>query len=78
MANHVCHVNRCGARVPPTMLMCADHWRRVPKALRSAVQSSYRRGQCHDKRPSTEWLKAARSAIKAVEAGDSPAPWVPR
>jgi hypothetical protein len=48
------------------MLMCARHWRMVPKALQNAVWSTYRPGQERTKDPSPEYLVAARSAIDAV------------
>ena len=63
---HHCHTVGCDKPVPPSMLMCRGHWFRVPVSLRMAVVRHYRRGQCHDKRPSKEWLAAARAAINAV------------
>jgi hypothetical protein len=63
---HRCHARGCGIAVPPTMLMCRTHWWKVPKRVRDAVWSSYRRGQCDDGRPSAEWLEAASAAIGYV------------
>lgn len=64
--SHVCHAVGCSARVPPTKLMCLEHWRMVPKSIQMSVNRGYRPGQCADKTPSREWLKAARSAINWV------------
>lgn len=63
---HTCHALGCQVSVPPEMLMCRRHWFMVPKAIRDRVWSSYRRGQCDDKSPSREWLKAAKEAIRYV------------
>jgi hypothetical protein len=65
---HHCHALGCPAEVRPTLLMCAKHWALVPVDLRMSVVRNYRRGQCDDKRPSKEWLAAARKAIQYVAA----------
>lgn len=46
--------------------MCRKHWRMVPADLKIAVFDTYRAGQEIDKRPSVEYLQAARAAITAV------------
>ena len=46
--------------------MCYSHWKMVPKKLQLAVYKTYRNGQCTDKNPSAEWIKAANAAINAV------------
>ena len=38
----------------------------VPSDLQRAVYRSYRDGQCVDKNPSRDWLRAAREAINSV------------
>lgn len=63
---HVCHAEGCAVRVPPRLLMCRDHWRMVPAPLQRRVWATYRPGQEVDKRPSPEYLAAARAAIDAV------------
>jgi hypothetical protein len=68
MVEHVCHVPGCGAKVQPERLMCLQHWKMVPHAIRLDVHKNYRIGQCNDKRPSTAWAIAARRAIQAVVA----------
>jgi hypothetical protein len=73
---HHCHAKGCDTPVPPSMLMCKHHWAQVPVALRMPVIRNYRRGQCDDKRPSREWIKAARAAIESIpyEPDVNPAP----
>ncbi len=63
---HHCHARDCTRRVPPEMLMCRDHWRRVPRVIQGAVWDAYRPGQCDDKRPSEAWHEAADAAIGFV------------
>lgn len=65
-SGHGCHARGCAAKVPPRLLMCGSHWRRVPKELQEAVWKTYRRGQETDKRPTREYLAAADDAIEAV------------
>lgn len=63
---HTCHARGCEVRVPPRMLMCLAHWRRVPLLLQRAVWRHYRPGQEVDKRPSREYLLVMQQAIEAV------------
>lgn len=53
------------------MLMCKEHWAQVPSALKFQVIKHYRSGQCADKRPSREWIAAARAAISHVATGEA-------
>lgn len=46
--------------------MCLMHWWMVPPNLQKAVWSTYRKGQGMEKRPSLEWIKAAKAAISFV------------
>ena len=63
---HTCHARGCRVPVRPTLLMCPQHWRRVPRSIQQAVYKHYRSGQCDDKRPSREWHEAASAAIGYV------------
>lgn len=65
-ADHHCHATGCTKAVRPELLMCARHWRMVPRALQAPVWSNYRAGQCDDKRPSSRWIGAAKAAISFV------------
>ena len=64
--SHVCHAGWCSVEVKPEKLMCAFHWKKVPTKLKYKINKLYRQGQCDDKRPSKEWLKAAKQAIAIV------------
>lgn len=67
---HTCHWPDCPKAVPPKMWGCRDHWYRLPRPLRDRILRSYRPGQEVDKRPSQEYLNAARAVqdwIKTVK-----------
>lgn len=68
LPDHTCHARDCVVAVPPEMLMCLRHWRRVPRDVQRGVWLHYRRGQCDDKRPSRLWHDAADAAIGIVAA----------
>jgi hypothetical protein len=63
---HCCHVPYCTKVVPRERLMCWWHWKMVPADLQKEVWRHYRKGQCDDMKPSSEYLAAARAAIDAV------------
>jgi hypothetical protein len=64
---HRCHAKRCMTVVPPRLLMCTRHWRMVSYPLQRAVWQHYRKGQETDKRPTPEYLAAAKNACDYVE-----------
>jgi len=66
MIKHTCHAHKCEVIVKPEMLMCRKHWFMVPPDVRRTVLGAYRPGQCDDKKPSQEWLRAALRAIGEV------------
>jgi hypothetical protein len=68
---HCCQAPGCTVPISLSLLMCPDHWRRVPKPLQTQVWRHYRNGQEEDKNPSPEYLVAAQAAIKSLV---SPAP----
>ena len=63
---HTCHATGCKKTVSPTMWGCLRHWRMVPREIQNRIWQNYRHGQCDDKRPSKEYLLAARDAVIAV------------
>ena len=63
---HTCHARGCDTPVKPELLMCLPHWRMVPRGIQRVVWSTYRPGQCDDKRPSEAWHQAADAAIGFV------------
>lgn len=64
---HTCHADGCTQEVLPKLLMCANHWRMVPRELQREVLRYYRPGQEKDKQPSPEYLVAARAARLSVK-----------
>lgn len=62
MDNHRCHAPGCRTGVTPDRFACILHWWMLPRRLRDAIQAAYRPGQENDKRPSKQYLKAARAA----------------
>lgn len=63
---HECHALDCKCLVPPSMLMCAYHWRLVPEPLKKAVWRTYVAGQEIRKDSTDAYLDAAQDAIRAV------------
>ena len=63
---HTCHAVGCDVAVKPELLMCAKHWRLVPRDIQQKVWRHYRPGQCDDKNPSEAWHVAADAAIGYV------------
>jgi len=63
---HTCHAIGCSVHVPPRMLMCARHWRMVPRKTQITVWNEYRPGQEIDKSPSLGYLAIQRMAVGEV------------
>ncbi len=59
---HLCHWPGCTVAVPPQMWGCRKHWFKLPTWIRRRIWLAYRPGQEKDKRPSAEYLDAARAA----------------
>lgn len=66
--SHVCHAEGCRRIVDPKLLMCARHWRMVPKDLQREVWRTYVPGQETRKDPTDAYLAAYRRAVNAVAA----------
>ena len=58
--SHRCHWPGCEVEVPPAMWGCKPHWFSLPKRLRDRIWATYRRGQEVTKRPSDDYLQAAK------------------
>lgn len=63
---HQCHAIGCSKPVAPYLLMCARHWHMVPRRLQLAVWAQYQPSQEITKKPSANYLVAARDAINAI------------
>lgn len=68
---HTCHAEGCKIPVNPEKLMCQKHWAMVPSMLQKEVMNHYRPGQCVDKRPSREFIIAAKNAREWVADAES-------
>jgi hypothetical protein len=65
--DHECHAEGCARQVPPAFLMCAPHWRMVPRALQARVWATYQAGQERgDAEVTDEYIEAQQAAVKAV------------
>ena len=64
--SHTCHAVRCTTPCAPKMLMCAKHWRMVPRENQRTVWATYRPGQEQDKMPSLLYRLNQRLAVAAV------------
>lgn len=67
---HRCHWPGCNVAVPPAMWGCRAHWFKIPKPLRDRIYRSYRPGQEIDKRPSREYLEAAKAVQQWIQEQD--------
>ena len=64
-ASH-CAFRPCGAVIPRHLLMCAPHWRLVPRPIQDRVYRHYRAKDW------TQWGHALDDARKAVSAALTP------
>ena len=62
----MCHADGCSVEVPPRLLMCASHWRMVPRWLKKRVWATYVVGQEVRKDPTAAYMEAQRAAVDAV------------
>lgn len=65
---HTCHWPGCQVRVAPRLWGCKDHWFTLPKYLRDKIWKHYTPGQEISKRPSPEYIAAAKEVQDWIEA----------
>lgn len=58
--HHTCHWPGCTTPVRPALWGCKYHWFLLPLDLRNDILRTYRPGQEITKRPSSEYIAAAR------------------
>lgn len=67
---HTCPVRACLSVVPPSQLMCREHWRSVPFGLKAELHRQYRRAGRRaverDRIPDRAYGAAATASIDAV------------
>ena len=69
-----CYWPECPRQVPAKLLMCSQHWKMLPQAIRHQIWETYRRGQENDRRFSPEYIAAVRGAqqwAREFEAGNA-------
>ena len=64
--SHHCHAMGCNKAVEPKLLMCAPHWRKVPRDMQNLIWDAYVPGQEIRKNPTSWWFEVADMAIKHV------------
>lgn len=74
MSSHTCHATDCTTPVPPVMFMCKRHWFMLPQAMRNAIYSHYRPGQCDDWHITHAYAEAARNAVRYIAAKEGKEP----
>ena len=68
---HKCFAKECQRDIPNSKLLCIDHWKIVPEALRDRLCEQWKYGlawRCH---PTPEYTQAAvdiRAVIESKEA----------
>lgn len=70
--SHTCHWPGCQAEVPPRFWGCLKHWRKLPGHLRARILNAYRPGQEIDKRPSVEYVEAAKAVQQWIATDQAP------
>lgn len=74
---HFCHWPDCREQVPPKLWGCRAHWYALPLLIRRAIFQAYRPGQEVDKRPSPEYIAAAKAAQEWIKNRQPVAPKAP-
>jgi len=68
-----CAVPGCLTKTPARALMCAEHWRRVPKSLHNAIYNGFREWERTSK-PPKYYVTAVRQAVLAAQGPRRPDP----
>lgn len=66
-SKHECAVPGCGELIPTCLLMCAPHWRQVPKPLQIKVLNTWRDFNCAGN--AAAYFAARKAAIDSVTGG---------
>lgn len=67
MSNHHCHANDCPTPTPQSLLMCAKHWRLVPREMQSRVYQTFRMRSSSPGTSPDSWADYYEAAADAVE-----------
>lgn len=66
--SHHCHFPNCGRKTPAKLWGCRVHWYMLSAELQKLIWRTYRPGQEIDKRPSREYIEAARRVQDWIKA----------
>ena len=67
MTTHHCHANNCPTPTAQIRLMCAKHWRMLPKAMQENIWAMFRaRGNFPGQNPD-KWAAYYEACAEAVE-----------
>lgn len=69
---HGCHWPGCTADVPPAMWGCREHWKLLPRALRTKIWRTYRIGQEETGEVSKEYVATAREVQTWIKTNYPP------
>jgi hypothetical protein len=67
---HVCAAIDCTARIKPGLLMCAPHWRLVPKLIQAEVWTTWRALTKGEIGSVPRYREAVEKAVDAVFAAE--------
>jgi hypothetical protein len=67
MSGHHCHANDCPTPTPQSLLMCAKHWRMVPREMQSRVRATFSVRSSAPGADPASWADYYEAAADAVE-----------
>lgn len=69
---HHCHWPECPKEVPAAMWGCSRHWYMLPPRIRARIWAAYRPGQEATKRPTADYIDAAKEAQEWIAVNPDP------
>ena len=64
-----CQIPTCNRSITDDLLMCFNHWKRVPFNLQNLIVLHFQRDRNHkQRRPSLEYIATVRMAVDSVVA----------
>jgi hypothetical protein len=67
MSSHHCHANDCPVATSPKLLMCARHWRLVPKTMQGQVWATLKTRSAAPGANPESWAAYYEACAHAVE-----------
>ncbi len=64
---HSCHANQCTVPTPRNMLMCKNHWFKVPKDIQDKIWSAFKKNPSEEMRcKSVEYMESCAEAVEYI------------